>query len=59
MPEGTNGTGDIDAMVKICTAIDELRSHNQMLEDDVQNIKQCQHEVSPSEEMELLDPRPL
>lgn len=54
-PEGTSGTGDAEVMDEIWAAIYELRCHNWMLEDDVQNIRQHQHEIDPREETELLD----
>lgn len=43
-------------MEEMRAAMDELRHHNQTLEDDVQNIMQHQQEVIFLEEVELLDP---
>lgn len=46
-------------MAEICIVIDELRWHNQTLEDDIHNIKQHRQEINPPKEMELLDSLPL
>lgn len=54
-PEGTSGSGVVDALAKIRVSMDELRRYNQTLEDDVLNIRQLQQETNPSEEMELLN----
>lgn len=59
MSKGTNGSGEADAMEEICTVIDELQCHNQMLEDNIHNIRHRQQEVNPSEEVELLYPKYL
>lgn len=55
-PIGTNNSGDVNALVEMHTAMDELRHHNQTLEDDVHNIGQHQKDSNPQEDMELFDP---
>lgn len=42
MSEGTNGIDDDDALVEMHDAMYKLHHHNQTLEDDVHNIRQCQ-----------------
>lgn len=54
--EGTNKIGDINALAEMCAAIDELCHHNKILEDDVHNIRQCNHESNSPNEMEVFDP---
>lgn len=41
-PEGTSGSGDVDTLAEICAAMDELRHHNQTLEDEIHNIRHHQ-----------------
>lgn len=53
--EGTNNSDDIDTMVKMHVAMEELRHHNQMLEENIYNIKQRQQEVNPPKVVEQLD----
>lgn len=57
--EGTSNNGDVDAMTEMHATMDELRHHNQTLEDDVHNIRQRQQKPNPPKEMELLDPQSL
>lgn len=47
---------DIDAnsLEEICVAIYELYRQNQSLEDNVLNIRQCQQETNPLEEVDVL-----
>lgn len=54
-PEGTSGSSVVDALAEMCVSMDELRRHNQTLEDDVLNTRQLQQETNPSEEMKLLN----
>lgn len=56
MQEGTNGSGDVDALMEMCAAMDELRFHNHTLEDDVNIIRQHQQELNPPKEMDFSDP---
>lgn len=54
--EVTKCNSDVEVQAEMRAAKEELRRHNQTLEDDVHNIGQRQLEFNPSEEIELLDP---
>lgn len=54
--EGTNSNSDIDTLAKMHAAMDELRHHNQILENDVYNIRPLKQESNPPEKMKVLDP---
>lgn len=39
IPEGTSGSGDVDVLIEIRSAMDDLRYHNHTLEDEIHIIK--------------------
>lgn len=46
-PEDISGSGDVDTLTEMRATMDELFHHNQMLEDDVHNIRQRQKKGNP------------
>lgn len=55
IPDGTNDSVNVDALMDMHASMNELHRHNQTLGDDIYNIRQCKQDSNPVEEMELLD----
>lgn len=51
--------GEESLTVQICAAMDDLRHHNQTLEDNIPHIHKHQKQTNTMDELEVLDPQPL